>query len=91
VTKFPFEVPFTEVQVNLEQYVAVVVNSLQSAIRQTGEGLSDYRVFHAGYEALKQATSGFVTVTTDVVLPVVQRTPVALIVLRSMLGFTPPE
>jgi len=93
MSKFPFEVPFRNVEANLDAYVATVVDSLQSdfLVLPKGEGFVEYAVFQTGYEALKEATSGFVSVTPDVVLPVVQRTAIALIVLRAMLGFTPPE
>jgi len=46
-----------------------------------------YPVFERGYEALKQATRGFTA-------PLLQKTleaPVIILVLRTMLGFTPPE
>ena len=41
----------------------------------------------AGYEALKRATQGFSVISVEKALPVVQATPIAFIVLRSMLGF----
>src|SRR5262249_38530884 len=91
--KYPFEVPFEEVQANLDDFAAVVMDSLQSdfLVLPKGKGFIEYAVFQGGYEALKQATKGFVNVSTDTVLPVVQQTPISLIVLRTMLGFTPPE
>src|SRR5262249_29163558 len=55
------------------------------------QGFVDYAVFETGYEALKRATSGFASLDQDVVLRAVQETPIALVVLRAMLGFTPPE
>jgi hypothetical protein len=48
-------------------------------------------LFEAGYEALKKATGGFASLSGEVVLKTVLETPIALVVLRSMLGFTPPE
>ena len=56
-----------------------------------GEGFIEFPVFEEGYEALKRATGSFREVTPDTVAPVVFETPIALIVLRCMLGFTPPE
>src|SRR5205814_1114094 len=90
---YPFEVPFEEVQANLDGFAAVVMDSLQSdfLVLPKGKGFVEYPVFQGGYEALRQATAGFVNVTTAVVLPAVQQTPISLIVLRTMLGFTPPE
>ncbi len=91
--RFPFEVGFDEVQANLDEFVSVVFASLESEflILPKGQGFVEYPVFESGYEALKQATSGFVNFTPDVVLPATLQTPIALIVLRAMLGFTPPE
>ena len=51
----------------------------------------EFPVFESGYEALKRATEGFRKVTPNAVAPVVFETPIALIVLRCMLGLTPPE
>jgi len=56
-----------------------------------GKGFIEYPIFEKGYEALKQATSGFSDLTSEKVLPIIFSEPIALIVLRSMLGFTPPE
>ncbi len=56
-----------------------------------GAGFVEFPAFEAGYEALKRATGGFRDVTPAKVAPIVFETPIALIVLRCMLGFTPPE
>src|SRR5579859_896247 len=90
---FPFQFGFDIVQARLDEFVSAVCSSLESEflVLPKGDGFVDYSVFETGYEALKQATSGFVNVTPEIVLPVVQATPIALIVLRAMLGFTPPE
>ncbi len=51
----------------------------------------EYATFARGYEALKQATANFREVTPAIIAPVVFKLPIAFIVLRCMLGFTPPE
>ncbi|WP_232424257.1 hypothetical protein [Imhoffiella purpurea] len=56
-----------------------------------GPGFVEFPVFEAGYEALKRATNGFERVTPDAIVSAVYETPIALIVLRCILGFTPPE
>ena len=56
-----------------------------------GDGFVEFPDFENGYEALKRATWSFREVTPDTVAPVVFETPIALIVLRCMLGFTPSE
>ena len=90
---FPFEVEFDEVQADLDTYVDAVFGCLQSEflIMPKGGGFVEFPVFEHGYEALKRATGGFRQMTADTVAPVVFETPITLIVLRCMLGFTPPE
>lgn len=90
---YPFEVSFAQVQSNLDEFAAVVMDSLQSdfLVLPKGKGFVEYAVFQGGYEWLEWATKGFAKVTAKVVLPVVQQAPISLIVLRTMLGFTPPE
>jgi len=91
--KFPFEVPFEEVQADLDQYVTAVFSGLESEFltMPKGAGFIDYPVFEQGYEALKQATSGFRNFTPETVQGCVLSNPISLIVIRTMLGFTPPE
>lgn len=90
---FPFEVDFQEVRENLDAYVDEVFACLESEflIMPKGPGFVEFPVFEAGYEALKRATRGFQDVAPQTVTPTVYQTPIALIVLRCLLGFTPPE
>ena len=90
---FPVEVEFDEVRSDLDAYVDTVFGGLESEflVMPKGEGFVEFPAFEAGYETLKRATVGFQEVTPDTVCPVVFETPIALIVLRCMLGFTPPE
>jgi hypothetical protein len=90
---YPFEATFKDLRAHLDDYVDIVVDSLQSdfLVLPKGKGFVEYAVFEDAYQALNKATSGFVNVKVDAVLPAVMQTPIALIVLRAMLGFTPPE
>ncbi|MDT8389926.1 MAG: hypothetical protein RRC34_05395 [Lentisphaeria bacterium] len=90
---FPFEVSAGELSTHPDLYVDSVFACLESEflVLPRGSGFVDYGVFEAGYEALKRVSEGFSILDPDKLLPVVQRTPVALVVLRAMLGFTPPE
>src|SRR5207248_2086542 len=89
----PFELSPAQVQASLDECVATVFASLESEflVMPKGEGFIDYAAFESGYEALKRATGEFAALDPAVVLPVVLKTPISLIVLRTMLGFTPPE
>ncbi|MDE0208099.1 MAG: hypothetical protein OXP66_18940 [Candidatus Tectomicrobia bacterium] len=90
---FPFEVSFTEIESNLDPYVDAVFGCLESAflVLPKGRGFVEFSTFEAGYEALKRATGNFTAVTPESLARVVFETPISLIVLRCMLGFTPPE
>ena len=90
---FPFETDFDEVQANLDAHVDAVFGCLESEflVMPKGQGFIEFSTFETGYEALKRATRSFESVTPSIVTPVVFEYPIALIVLRCMLGFTPPE
>ncbi len=91
--KYPFEAAFSEVEADPEPFVSAVFSTLASEFLTLpkGEGFVDYQAFEAGYEALKKATSGFSALPRPAVLKVVLEMPICFVVLRSMLGFTPPE
>ncbi|MGD0948240.1 MAG: hypothetical protein ABSA52_12480 [Candidatus Binatia bacterium] len=91
--KYPFEVGFEEVQANLDTYVSRVFSTLKSEflVLPKGEGFVEYPQFEQAYEALKKATGGFESLSPSIVLQAVIDTPLILVVLRTMLGFTPPE
>ena len=90
---FPFEVPFTEVESDLDIYVDAIFGALQSEFLTLpkGDGFLEYPVFERGYEALKRVTGDFRDLSPDPILRLIHEIPVGLIVLRTMLGFTPPE
>lgn len=90
---FPFEVTLEEILQEPESYVDAVFSCLESEflVMPKGEGFVDYPVFERGYEALKAATSGFSVFDPDRIFPVTFSEPISIVVLRTMLGFTPPE
>src|SRR5438477_4126435 len=91
--KYPFEVSFQEVLANPDDYVSAVFSSLASEflVLPKGDGFVEYPVFESGYEALKKATDNFVTVAPEKLTDLVRSTPICLVVLRAILGFTPSE
>lgn len=91
--KFPFEVPYDEIKENPDMFINAVFSCLESDFltMPKGKGFVEYPVFEKGYESLKQATAGFSELSLETVLPIVFSEPIVLIVLRTMLGFTPPE
>lgn len=90
---FPFEVPFEEIQKNPEGYVDAVFSCLESEflVMPKGVGFIEYHVFERGYEALKSVTKGFSEFESAAVLSITLQEPISIVVLRTMLGFTPPE
>lgn len=89
-----FEVDFSNPsKIDFEPYIDEVFGELKSTFltMPRGEGFLDYPTFEAGYEALKKATGGFVKITTDLLIRTVYQTPAAFVVIRTILGFTPPE
>jgi hypothetical protein len=91
--KYPFEVPFDELLRDSEAYVDAVFSCLESEflVMPKGVGFVEYPVFERGYEALKMATKGFSELDCAQAISAALTEPISLVVLRTMLGFTPPE
>ena len=90
---FPFEVSLEEILQDPESYVDAVFSCLESEflVMPKGAGFVEYPVFERGYEALKAATVGFSQLDPHKVFSVTVSEPISIVVLRSILGFTPPE
>jgi hypothetical protein len=80
-------------QADIDTYVTGVFSLLQSEflVLPKGEGFVDYPTFEKGYELLKKGTGEFRTFDAQTVVDAVSVDPMAMIVVRAMLGFTPPE
>lgn len=89
----PFEASLSRLRADPDSYVDSVFEMLDSSFLTVpkGRGFVEYPVFERGYEALKKATRGFREVTADRVIVAATGAPMALVVLRSILGFSPPE
>jgi len=90
---FPFEVTLEEILRDPESYVDSVFSCLESEflVMPKGAGFVEYPVFERGYEALKAATDGFSILDPDKVYPVTVSEPISIVLLRTILVFTPPE
>ena len=90
---YPFEVTLEEILRDPENYIDSVFSCLESEflVMPKGAGFVEYPVFERGYEALKAVTNAFSILDPDKVYPVTISEPISIVVLRSMLGFTPPE
>ncbi len=89
----PFEVPYAEIEANIEGHVDEVFSTLKSGFMTLpkGEGFIEYPTFEDGYEALKKVTKGLTDLRSEPVVILAVQQPIVLIVLRTMLGFTPSE
>jgi hypothetical protein len=89
----PFEVAESDLLQDLDSYVDEVFSVLESQFLTLprGEGFIEYSVFERGYEALKRATHGFSDISAPPLIETIYQVPAAFVVLRSILGFTPPE
>ena len=91
--KLPFEASFDELQADTDAYVSSVFSLLKSDFLQIpkGKGFIEYSDFEKAYEVVKKATGGFDRLDPDAVVETVISVPLTLVVLRTMLGFTPSE
>jgi len=91
--KFPFEVSSAELEGGLDLYVDAIFSSLASEflVLPKGKGFVEYPAFEHAYQRIKQATRDFAELDATCILETLKEAPLALIVLRTMLGFTPPE
>jgi hypothetical protein len=90
---FPFEIPFENIEGDLDPHVDAVISCLQSEFMALPKGTDfvEYPLFARGYEALKKVTIDFHVLCPDLVVKTVYELPISLIVLRTILGLTPPE
>ena len=88
-----FDADYGDPSLSFEPLVDEVFAELKSSFLEMprGEGFIDYATFERGYQALKRATGDFVDVTAATVEAAVAEAPIAFIVFRTILGFTPPE
>lgn len=93
MTKFPFEASPEEILSDPDPFIDTVFSSLESEFLQMpkGKGFVPFSLFDSGYEKLKQATDGFSELDSHRIFEAATSAPIILIVLRAMLGFTPPE
>jgi hypothetical protein len=89
----PFELNPIDIKNRLDELVDATFADLQSQflVLPRGAHFVEYRDFQAAYEALKQQTNAFETVTVDTVWAALRADGAAFLVLRTMLGLSPPE
>jgi hypothetical protein len=88
-----FAADYTDPSLSFEPLIDEVFAELKSSFLEMprGEGFIDYVTFERGYQALKRGTGDFENVRPATVEAAVATAPIAFIVFRTILGFTPPE
>lgn len=89
----PFEVSFDRLETGIDEYVKRVFTALESdfLIMPRGVGFVVFDSFIEGYRAIHDATEGFKRMDGDRLFQAVRRVPMGLVVLRAVLGLSPPE
>jgi hypothetical protein len=88
-----FEANYNDPVLAFEPLIDEVFAELKSSFLEMprGDGFVDYPTFERGYQELKRSTKAFANVTNATVEAAVEAAPIAFIVFRAILGFTPPE
>src|SRR5262249_48056080 len=88
-----FDADYGDPSLSFDPLIDEVFATLKSSFLEMprGEGFVEYGTFERGYQALKRATGDFENVTPEAVETAVSEAPIAFIVFRTILGFTPPE
>jgi hypothetical protein len=89
----PFEVSSDYLGEHLEELVDVTFSDLESEflVMPRGSSFIEYSDFQRAYEVLKRHTAGFRVLTERVVWDALSQDGLSFVVLRTILGMTPPE
>jgi hypothetical protein len=89
----PYHLSPNELAATLDDMVAAVFGDLTSQflLMPRGPSFVGYPEFLAGYEALRIATDGFKDVSVERCWAALRENSIAFMVLRTILGFSPPE
>jgi hypothetical protein len=88
-----FSANFSDPNLDLDPLIDEVFAELKSGFLELpkGQGFVEYPIFEKGYQALKKATRDFKEIKAPAVTACLYEIPIAFIVLRTILGFTPSE
>lgn len=89
----PYHLDAAELETRIDEMVAATFSDLTSQfmLLPRGNAFVAYLDFREGYEALRMATSGFASFTTETCWEALKRNARSFLVLRAILGLTPPE
>lgn len=77
----------------LDEAIDEVFGELKSTFltMPRGDGFVAFSTFDVGYEHLKRVSGGFRNLSPQVAIQAIYERPICFVVLRTILGFTPPE
>lgn len=89
----PYQVSVSELQDHMNDLIQATFDDLTSQfmLLPRNSTFLEYSAFLEGYEALRKCTHGFKNVTVETCWDAARVNAVAAIVLRSIVGVTPPE
>lgn len=89
----PYELTLAELEAGIEEMVDVTFGDLQSQFLSMpkGSGFIEFADFQTAYEALKRETAAFREVTREHIWAALCSDALALVVLRTIIGVSPPE
>lgn len=89
----PFEATLRQLSQDADHFIDAVFADLGSEFltMPRGDGFVDYELFAEAYEHLKLVTQSFSVLDAEKAMPELCKLPLSLLVVRSVLGFTPSE
>lgn len=89
----PFELDPGALRSHLEEMVDVTFADLQSQflVMPKSDGFVEYSDFQDAYEVLKRRTNAFGAFTEEAIWTALREDALVFVVLRTILGFSPPE
>lgn len=92
-TRFPFEVSRAQLAKSPEDYAKRLMGTMDSDFltMPRGEGFVEYATWDAAYQEVRARTNAFRNLNVEPLLEAVLASPLALVVVRTMLALSPPE
>ena len=89
----PFEATEEQLRAAVDRYIDTFIGGLQSffELMPKGQAFVGLERFRRAYRTLRETTGNFRALTSETVLTAMRTDPLAFVVLRSILGVTPPE
>ena len=89
----PFEIASADLQDHLEELVDATFSDIQSQflVLPRGDNFVEYQEFQNAYEVLRRRTNAFADFSEGGVWTALRENSLCLVVVRTMLGMSPPE